>query len=108
MPILLQRARLLGMFGLGALAVLGCESKQRVAPGAGSATASATATPRPSAEGKLRFPPEARRDSPPKGIAESALAVGKTAPALEGLASTSGSWSRASKVTALVFYRGHW
>ncbi|MBK7585614.1 MAG: hypothetical protein IPI67_36195 [Myxococcales bacterium] len=105
MPILLQRARLLGMFGLGALAVLGCESKQRVAPGAGSAT---TATPRPSAEGKLRFPPEARRDSPPKGIAESALAVGKPAPALEGLASTSGSWSRASKVTALVFYRGHW
>jgi hypothetical protein len=83
----------------------GCDTKkQSAADGATSAT-----VPSPSAsKSKSKFPPEARRNSAPRGIADRALAVGGTAPVLKNLPSTTGTWSRGERVTALVFYRGHW
>jgi hypothetical protein len=76
-------------------------------------TGTQTVPPTPDAAAKKKrrtskFPPEARRNSAPEGIAETALAVGAKAPALEGVASTTGPWTRANEVTALVFYRGDW
>ncbi len=57
---------------------------------------------------KSVFPPQARRNSAPKGLTESALAVGKEAPKLEAVPATTGKWTRGEKTTVLVFYRGHW
>lgn len=94
------------LIGLGALSISGCESKRRAHESTLSAAPSSSVAPKAAA--KSPFPPEARRDSPPKGIAESAFALGKKAPDLAGLASTAGNWSRAEKVTVVVFYRGHW
>jgi hypothetical protein len=77
----------------------GCKSKDEPAADTGAAAPD---------KNKSSMPPEARRDSPPEAIATTALTVGSTAPALQNVASTSGAWSRGDKVTALVFYRGHW
>jgi hypothetical protein len=96
------------LIGLGVLFAAGCEPKRSADGQRASASPSSLAAPSASAVAKSPFPPEARRDSPPKAIAESALALGRVAPPLAGLPSTAGTWSRASKVTALVFYRGHW
>lgn len=82
------------------------ESQPKVASPATPPTSGASA--KAEKPKKSPFPPEARRDSPPKAIAETALKVGAMAPALEKLASTSGEWSRGEKVTVLVFYRGFW
>jgi hypothetical protein len=54
------------------------------------------------------MPPEARRNSAPAGIDASALKVGQKVPELANVPSTKGAWSRGDRVTALVFYRGHW
>lgn len=56
---------------------------------------------------KAKFPPEARRNSAPAGIAD-ALQAGATAPAMKAITATTGSWSLGEKTTVLVFYRGHW
>ncbi len=101
---------------LSAFALIGCDDKKpasepapaAVAPAASAASAAAPLSVTGSAPKKSKFPPEARRNSAPKGIAESALVVGKPAPALQQLASSAGLWSRSDKVTVLVFYRGHW
>ncbi|HMR10184.1 MAG TPA: hypothetical protein PKA88_30620, partial [Polyangiaceae bacterium] len=79
---------------LSAFALIGCDDKKPAsepAPAAVTPVASAaSAAARPSAAEKSKFPPEARRNSAPKGIAESALVVGKPAPALQQLASSAG------------------
>jgi uncharacterized lipoprotein len=91
--------------------LLGCDSKSTTegAPAAASSSDPSAPGAKPSAKPKPKFPPQARRNSAPAGIEQSALAVGRPAPPLEGIDSTIGSWSRSREgFTVLVFYRGHW
>jgi peroxiredoxin len=57
---------------------------------------------------EYKFPPEARRKTPPKELQSAALKVGAQAPQVV-LASTAGEWSSQSKDPIVyVFYRGSW
>ncbi len=73
-----------------------------------SALALAALAPGCESPGKSKAPAQARRNSAPKGIDASALAVGAVAPALNKIPTTRGEWSRGEKTTVLVFFRGHW
>jgi len=57
-------------------------------------------------------PPNARRTSPPPGLAERAVPIGSPAPALDAAPVGNGtfSWSGALErgPVVVVFYRGHW
>ncbi|MCA9667423.1 MAG: hypothetical protein KC503_17605 [Myxococcales bacterium] len=61
---------------------------------------------------RAAMPKAARRDSPPPGIDDNALAVGATARPFGLVSSAGGSWSLrealSKKPALLVFYRGSW
>lgn len=114
-----NRSALAALLMAGALAATGCksdtsdeskqtgESKQTIAPDK-QAASTADAAPEKSKKRSSKFPPEARRNSAPEGIADTALAVGAMAPALEAVPSTAGAWTRGADLTVLVIYRGDW
>ncbi|MBA3540579.1 MAG: hypothetical protein H0T79_13295 [Deltaproteobacteria bacterium] len=85
----------------------GCKSTDAPVVGTGSGSA----PPRYEAQGKK--PANARRPTPPPGIADAALAVGAKAPTV-ALADASGAtWTLADTLSKqqrvmLVFYRGDW
>lgn len=71
------------------------------------AVAGCKATEKPS-----RFPPAATRQAPPPNIADTALAVGQSAPALDLPSHEGERYVLANKLqngpAVLVFYRGDW
>jgi hypothetical protein len=82
---------------------------QQATTSATSATATATAAPATAA--KPKFPPEARRKTPPTGIETSALQVGALVPELvvpDDRGGTLRIGGLAPRPTLLLFYRGHW
>lgn len=88
---------------------------QQAAPPSASATSapatSAPATQAPTTAAKPKFPPEARRKTPPTGIETSALQVGALVPELvvpDDRGGTLRIGGLAPRPTLLLFYRGHW
>ena len=83
---------------------------QQAAPPSASAP-SAPATQAPTTAAKPKFPPEARRKTPPTGIETSALQVGALVPELvvpDDRGGTLRIGGLAPRPTLLLFYRGHW